>query len=462
MIGGHDPCPHGLKRLVGRLARKVGPFVSAAVTSSALGRAAGAARELARRASRQPHRVLYFHQTDDPYSHLAAQLLSRFRENFDVELDIHLVPAPDDAAAPERDRLIAYSRKDAADVAPYYGLEFEDRGRQPEEAAKGRAERILASALRSPGAEEVLAEVGSALWAGDEEGLAGLATEYGEASGAEAGAVMAGGDTLRRKLGHYLGATFYHGGRWYWGADRLHYLEWRLECLGRRRRGPGFLVEPPPVQGQPGVGRDQTLEFFGSLRSPYTAIAMGRVLELAERSGVELRIRPVLPMVMRGLPVPKAKRMYILRDVKREADRLGIPFGRISDPVGRPVERALAVYPLAVEQGLEAGYLTSFFEQVWAHGVDAGTDRGLRRIVEAAGLSWPEARRRLGRDEWRTDAEDNRRAMFEMGLWGVPSFRLSGPGDHEPFCTWGQDRLWLIEATIARRAAVATAARQRV
>lgn len=55
---------------------------------------------------------------------------------------------------------------------------------------------------------------------------------------------------------------------------------------------------------------------------------------LARRYGADLRLRYILPMVMRGLPVPLVKRRYILLDAKREADRAGLPFGRIVDPVG--------------------------------------------------------------------------------------------------------------------------------
>jgi 2-hydroxychromene-2-carboxylate isomerase len=40
----------------------------------------------------------------------------------------------------------------------------------------------------------------------------------------------------------------------------------------------------------------------------------------------------------------------------------------------------------------------------------------------------------------------------ELGLWGVPSFRLRGAGGEPDLCVWGQDRLWLIAAEIRRRA----------
>ena len=89
---------------------------------------------------------------------------------------------------------------------------------------------------------------------------------------------------------------------------------------------------------------------------------------------------------------------------------------------------------------------------VWAEGIVAGSDRGLRTLAERAGLSWDDARAALKEETWRSTAEDNRRAMFEVGLWGVPSFRV---GD---LATWGQDRLWAVEDALlsdARRAPTA-------
>jgi len=78
------------------------------------------------------------------------------------------------------------------------------------------------------------------------------------------------------------------------------------------------------------------VDFFFSLRSPYSAIAAQRLFALANPAGIQVNLRFVLPMVMRGLPVPRHKRQYISLDAAREAHRLGVPFGRINDPVGRP------------------------------------------------------------------------------------------------------------------------------
>ena len=63
----------------------------------------------------------------------------------------------------------------------------------------------------------------------------------------------------------------------------------------------------------------------------------------------------------------------------------------------------------------------------------------MKQIVEAAGLDWQAARDIIGNDDWRAEAEANRAEMMDLGIWGVPSFRV---GD---VSTWGQDRLWLVE-----------------
>jgi 2-hydroxychromene-2-carboxylate isomerase len=176
------------------------------------------------------------------------------------------------------------------------------------------------------------------------------------------------------------------------------------------------------------------------------------VRRLAEQYGADLRLRFVLPMVMRGLPVPREKRLYILHDAKREAEHLGLPFGRIVDPVGRPTERGLAVLHRAIGVGRGPEFLESFMRGVWAEGRDGGDDADLGVLADRAGLDGPLVTAALADESWRAVAAQNREEMLALGLWGVPSFRVD---DNE--ARWGQDRLWrverdLIEATQARPA----------
>ena len=69
-------------------------------------------------------------------------------------------------------------------------------------------------------------------------------------------------------------------------------------------------------------------------------------------------------------------------------------------------------------------------------------------------MDWAEAETWLGRHDWKDMVALSQHEMVEgMGLWGVPSYRLSGPDGEPDLEVWGQDRLWLVAAEIKRRAA---------
>lgn len=409
--------------------------VAEAITSEERLRSRRAREERRRRAAGERHRIDYFHQVDDPYSWLLVQALRHLLSRYDVDMRCHLVSAPQDWAAPERAMLEAWSRIDAERLAAKAGLRFVHAGSQPDASRVAQAEAAAAAAIRGAQSLEDLARIGEALWSG-----ASMPEAHGDAA-----AEKQAGDALRRKLGHYLSGTLHYGGEWYWGIDRLHYLEERLTELGARRVA-GALQEiyPQPLspRADAAAAGGGAIHYYLSFRSPYTYISAERAKGLADAYGLELKLRFVLPMVMRGLPVPPAKRNYITMDAAREARRAGVPFGRVADPVGRPVERGYSLLPWAITQGRGHEYCLAFMRAVWSQGVDAGSDRGMRRIVEAAGLDWSAARPLIGNDDWRAEAEANRLELTSLGLWGVPSFRFNG------ISAWGQDRLWVIEDAI--------------
>ena len=429
----------------------VTPRIAQILTSTSLLNLRRTRAEVRRKCSGQPHTIHYFHQVGDPYSCLASQLLPVLAERYDAVVQPFLVTCPPDWAAPEREHLVAHSRRDAGQIATPYGLTFRDPGQQPSDASVAEAQCILTAAIQTGCFIKVAADVESALWNGDSAALQSLASKCGAASPHAAEQAALDGAKKRDRLGHYLGATFHYAGEWYWGPDRLYHLESRLHAVGAGRGSNPLPALVPPVslrfqqvERTPSTtpARAPKLEFFLSLRSPYSYLAVDRTLKLADHYGLELDLRMVLPMVMRGLPVPQMKRTYIMLDCAREARTLGIPFGRISDPLGKPVERGLSILPSAVEQGRGTEYVRSFLRGVWSQGWNAGNDGGLRAIVERAGLDWTQAREQLTSDAWRAEAESNREAMFAQHLWGVPSFRYGKT------VAWGQDRLWLIEQAI--------------
>ncbi|KCZ92545.1 putative 2-hydroxychromene-2-carboxylate isomerase [Hyphomonas hirschiana VP5] len=396
-----------------------------------------AAVERRRQRDGRMHQIEYFHVAGDPYSHLVLQALPALMARYDVAVKPHLAPPPPDWAAPERQKLEDYAREDAARLAVKAGLRFVDPGAQPSAERIAGAEAALAAILEAPDFAARALAISEALWAG--EALPG---------GVSPASALAEGAARREKLGHYLGGMLAYEGEWYWGVDRLHYLERRLRGLGAQKAGApdAFLfVQPdsPQAELMAGSGAGKEVHFYLSFRSPYTYIAAERIRALARAYGAELKLRFVLPMVMRGLPVPRMKGYYITTDVAREARRMGIPFGKIADPLGTPVERGYSILPMAMEQGVGFEFCQSFLKGVWAEGIDAGSDAGLKQIVERAGLDWAKARALIGGDHWRAEAEANRAEMMDLGIWGVPSFRVG------EVATWGQDRMWIIEDALA-------------
>ena len=346
------------------------------LTSPGLRGLSRAMRAAGRRLSGAKPRLHAFLEPGEPYSELLRFAAPRLAERYGFELVCHAVAPPERAAAPEPERLADFSRSDADFLAAHYGLEGDPPLPEP---------------------------------SGDPDE----------------------GARLRRKWGHYSSGMLYFEGEWYWGLDRIHHLE--------RRRGAREedLLFPPPAEAEtaPPGGR---IEVFFSLRSPYSYLAAMRMFDRARAWGAEIVVRPVLPMVMRSLPVPPAKRFYIVRDCKREAERLGLPFGKIVDPVGAGVERGLAVFFYADRAGKGEAFLTRFMSGVWSQGLDAASDRDLFRIAHEAGLEPETVRAALSDQSWRDEVEANREALFEAGLWGVPCFRVGEK------ITFGQDRLWRV------------------
>lgn len=419
--------------------------------------------EWKRRWQGEPHQIDFFHQVDDPYSELAIQAIQALKDRYDVEFRFHLVSQSDSVFAPEPELLAAYARRDCSLVASHYGLEFPAKSSAPTANDVERVEKALAASPDPDAFLQLATSAGRALWFEDDASIreieANAEVGLGPAPSLRSEALQAG-NALREKWGHYSGAMFHYGGTWYWGVDRLHHLEQRLIELGTERAAesatPRFarpaIDLPALADSEKTPDAALKLEIFPSLRSPYTAFIFERSLAVAKRHSVPTEVRPVLPMVMRGVPVPRKKAIYIMLDAVREARTIGAPFGNMLDPIGKPVERGFSLWPFARERGKGNEYLSTFLRDAFALGRPVGTDEALERIIKAVGLSFEDARPFLDGTDWKAELEANRLEMYyELGLWGVPAFRLSGSDGEPDLCIWGQDRLWLIASEIRRR-----------
>ena len=400
--------------------------------------------ELRRKLTRSPHVVSAFLQLDDPYSYLLAHYLPELAANYDIELRVYLSQARGDEFQPAPDMLAEYAAMDAQRVARELGVPFLDRGAAPPvEHRRGLLDE-LASHARSPDFAVEFREVLEFYWRGDNEAAA-RRSDTGESGSADR--EIAASQQVQKRLGHYNSAMLHYGGEWFWGVDRLHYLTDRLTELGvanadgnsaklaslRQAMHVSLPIKPPTAAKEL-----PPLELFHSIRSPYSYLGLRRTFAIADAFGLDLKLRPVLPMVMRGMKMPHTKLLYIARDTTREAERLGIPYGKIADPVGPGAERCLAVFCYAESEHKGRDFLLNAGTAIWSEAVDVATDKGMRKVTGRTGLFWPDVLAAMESDEWRAPIEANRESMMEAGSWGVPTVRF---GD-EVF--WGQDRDWLL------------------
>jgi 2-hydroxychromene-2-carboxylate isomerase len=379
---------------------------------------------------RRPPALELYYEPGDPHSHLCAQLLPQLRERVRADVAVRLVGQSAARDHPEPERQRAYALADAGRIAPGRGLSFPADPRVPSVAAQTAA----AAALAEGGVEAFAAreaDLAADLFAGKEPAL--------HRDPAPVDALLKRNARRRARLGHYLPAMWQFDGDWFWAVDRLDYLEARLRehdlldgDAPLSRLDPQEAALPDPGSPLP------PLEFFYSVRSPYSYLALVAMRRFYGSWPAVVRVRPVLPMAMRGITIPRAKRLYALRDCKREADRLGIPFGRVADSLGDGARRLLQVFPLADGTEQQLAFLHAAATATWAEGIDVARDDGLRHVCEQAGVPWRDA-------PWGVDyAERNRRDLLRAGLWGVPCYRVG------PFTAWGRDRFWMLEELLRR------------
>jgi len=400
--------------------------------------------ETGRRLSRRPHVVSAFLQLDDPWSYLLVHYLPALAARYRIELRVYLVEALGGGYQPAPDLLAEYAVEDCKRLARELGIPFLDKGPTPPIEHRRALLDTLAARTNDADFGDELREVLTLFWRGDTE--AAVRRTDMPAEKGRAAHVIATSQALLKKLGHYNSAMLHYAGEWYWGVDRLHYLEARLDALRAANDAPAPLLASLRQATQyslpvtpPAAARElPPLELFHSFRSPYSYVSLERYFDIADAFGLALRIRPVLPMVMRGLKVPFPKLLYIARDAKREAERLGVPFGRIADPTGQGAERCLAVFAYAETEHRGRDFVRQAGRAIWSKGIDVATDKGMRKVTAKTGLFWPDVAAAMAADDWRGPIEENRESLTASGAWGVPTVRL---GDA---VFWGQDRDWLL------------------
>jgi 2-hydroxychromene-2-carboxylate isomerase len=191
------------------------------------------------------------------------------------------------------------------------------------------------------------------------------------------------------------------------------------------------------------------LEFYFDLASPYAYLGLMRVLPIAQRDAGSIAWCPVdveelkraagnIGPALRHLP---AKLRYVQQDAARWARRQGVPLART---VGEPAPRLNRGTFYAADHGLAARYLQLAAHRVWAEAAAPEDDEVLRAIAGDMGWNPQEF---LDYTASAQAAERQREMLLRArraGVFGVPTAVLDDQ------LWWGNDRLSLAEAALAR------------
>ncbi len=407
-------------------------------------------RDIHKRNPWREKKITFFHDMTDYHSHLLLEYLTVQKE-FPLDIDVVLIPGPTGDYDLVPDLRKKWNFRDAKILTSFWDLKFSllnELEKEPhiEPQLLAQSQRIFCALMKKD--IHIVKLIGAALLRGDEKNINEFEKKYGAVSEKEKEKKLSEGEKGIHKKGHYQGGMLYYEGEWYWGIDRFHYLSRRLKEEGIfegtplvRKKDPmqkelQFLKERP--------SEDISIDFYFSFRSPYSYLAIDRILLLEKKYNLKINIRPVLPMVMRGLPVPAKKGMYIALDTSRIARDLGIPFGCISDPVGKGVENCMALYSFAVKNNLEREFIKSTTKGCWSEGLNLANENDLKKTLTRIGLDFQKAKPLLQSSSWKEMTDHNQSELNNLGLWGVPSFNYRG------IHLWGQDRIDILEFLIQK------------
>ena len=407
-------------------------------------------REEIRISENRPHKVFYYHQVDDPYSILVLPILEKIKKSYRIDLECILVGNPPGKTIPEPTMFQIHCLNDVRNIAKWYGQERKISN-YPSKTDIDSANKILSNCTQA-NFIQLASDIMECLWFEDGKNINDVTIEPSQLN-KETNLVIEKGNKFRKENGYYSSSSFYYEGESYWGLDRLNHLEDRLIDLGLKSLDTyGYLADRKSnIQNYSTKDNRLNLTIYPSLNSPYTYICFPRIRHIIDKYQINVITKPVLPMLMRGMHIPRYKGKYILGDAAREGRINDIYFDKIYSPLGKPAELAYSLFPIINEYNKGFAYIEKLTIASFHDGINIGNTTFLKNLVNDLNLSWDEIKKDLGKKEWKKILDENLEEMYDGNCWGVPSFKVTYENDENPFYQWGQDRIWLIEEEIIKR-----------
>jgi 2-hydroxychromene-2-carboxylate isomerase len=191
------------------------------------------------------------------------------------------------------------------------------------------------------------------------------------------------------------------------------------------------------------------VDYFVSLKSPWTHLGGARLMDIAARCGASVRVYPIdtaeVFSASGGLPLAKRspqRQAYRFQELARWRDVLDIPINL--KPKHFPAKEAIAAQcVLAVRETisdpLAVGLAHWVLKALWEEEADTGDRETLVRLIGEIGLDGISILELAGDGRWAALRSLETRAAIDRGVFGVPTYAVGES------IFWGQDRLDFLE-----------------
>ena len=185
------------------------------------------------------------------------------------------------------------------------------------------------------------------------------------------------------------------------------------------------------------------VNFWFSIGSTYTYLAVNRLQELAIKENIKFNWHPFsvrkIMMDMDNIPfTPPSKKIksdYMWRDIERRAKFYGFE-AKVPAPYPlKEFDLANQIAVLGMNQGWGVDYVVKTYQRWFQQGKEPATEPNLTEILQELKLDHQETIQKANDNKIKDQYLKNTESAYEKGVFGSPSFIFDG----EVF--WGDDRL---------------------
>ncbi|KAF2272229.1 thioredoxin-like protein [Westerdykella ornata] len=264
-----------------------------------------------------------------------------------------------------------------------------------------------------------------------------------------------------------------HVGRFYWGQDRMHFVEGTLLAIkngGQWKDVEGLRSLLPRCIGSNKPPAKTRVEFWYDFSSPWAYLGYTQLQRLQRTFGPDLEVvmKPFLLGILfreigaPNLPMAAVSAQKAAWSRQDHADWVSF-WNAVNEQEGRPDKPInfhwASIFPIRTPTVLRCAMadpncVPALYRACWEQDANVSDDNVLSSVLTAAGFNGPELLKRANAPAIKTQLREATAEAKAVGICGVPSYRVfrqteTGEWKNLGGIVWGQDQMDVVEDLIA-------------